>query len=134
MKTPLTKLVYPELSYKITGVLFEVHNGLGRFRSEIQYGDAIEEILNKLGISFQREIILPVSFEGENGGHNKADFLIDNKVLIEIKAKKVLLREDFYQVKRYLLASKKRLGILVNFRQRYLDPKRILNSDSQLVD
>jgi len=54
--------------------------------------------------------------------------LIDNKIVLEIKTKKMLTREDYYQTKRYLTALNKKLAILVNFHQRYLTPKRILNS------
>jgi len=57
-----TKLVYPKLSYKITGVLFDTHNNLGRFCNEQQYSDFIEDKLKKLKIEYEREKILPKSF------------------------------------------------------------------------
>lgn len=97
-----TKLIYPELSYKINGVLFTVHNKLGRFCNEYQYSDAIEQHLKELGIQYKREAILPPSFKNEVKGRNKADFIIDDKIILEIKAKKFLTNEDYYQVKRYL--------------------------------
>lgn len=123
-----TKLIYPELSYKITGILFSVHNELSGFCNEKQYADAIEGYLKKLKINYEREKVLPPSFEYEAEGRNKADFLIDNKIILEIKAKQFLSRSDYYQTKRYLVALNKKLAILVNFHQKYIRPKRILNS------
>ena len=125
------KLIYPELSYKITGILFDTHNALGRFRNEKQYGDKIEKYLTDFGIQYGREQVLPQSFEGEAEGRNKVDFLVDDKIILEIKAKRILTKEDYYQTKRYLVALSKKLGILVNFRQKYIAPKRILNGSGQ---
>ncbi len=123
-----TNLVYPELSYKITGVLFDTHNSLGRFCNEQQYSDFLEDNLKKMKIKYEREKILPKSFEEEQKGRNRIDFLIEDKIILEIKAKRIVLREDYYQVKRYLIAFNKKLGLLVNFRDKYIRPKRILNS------
>ena len=129
--TDFSKIIHPELSYKINGILFSVHNDLGRFCNERQYGDAVENGLKKLNIQYEREKILPPAFESEFKGRNKIDFLIENKIILEIKTKRFLAREDYYQLKRYLVALNKKLGILVNFHQRYIEPKRILNSSSK---
>lgn len=128
----LEKVIYPELSYKITGILFTVHNELGRFCNEKQYCDALEELLKKLSIKYERERVLEKSFEGEKLGRNKIDFIIEEKILLEIKAKRVIEREDYYQTKRYLSALNFKLGLIVNFRDKYITPKRILNSRSSL--
>ncbi|MBI2121601.1 MAG: GxxExxY protein [Candidatus Sungbacteria bacterium] len=120
------EIIYPELLYELVGVLFAVHNELGRFRTERQYGDAIEKYLKEFHISFDREKILPTSFDGERSGHNKIDFIVDDKILLEIKAKRFITKDDYLQIKRYLVASRKRLAILVNFHRRYLSPQRIV--------
>lgn len=127
-----SKLIYPELSYKITGILFAVHNELGRFCNEKQYADAIERYFKKLKIRYEREKILPPSFEEELRGRNKIDFLIEDKIILEIKAKRLLIKDDYYQTKRYLLALNKKLGLLVNFRDKYIKPRRILNSSANV--
>ena len=124
----LRKLIYPELSYKITGILFAVHNELGKSRNEKQYCDAIENYLKIYEIVYEREKILPPSFVGEEKGRNKVDFLIENRIILEVKSKSIILADDYRQLNRYLVSISKKLGILVNFRQRYLRPKRILNS------
>lgn len=131
-KSDFTKIIYPELSYKINGILFNIRQDLGRFCNEKQYCDAIEKHLKMSNIPYEREKILPISFKGEKPGRSKIDFLIDNKVILEIKAKNFIARDDYYQLRRYLNVLNIKLGILVNFRQRYVTPKRILNSSAKI--
>ena len=125
MKPTSEKVIYPELSYRITGVLFEVHNTLGRFAREKQYCDLLENIFNREKVSFKREKEIPI----ENVGKftNRVDFDINNLILIEIKAKPAILRGDFDQMNRYLDSSGRKLGILVNFRSKYLKPIRVVS-------
>ena len=124
------KIIYSDLSYSINGILFEVHNELGRFRNEQEYSDAIESNFKKKMIKYEREKVLSASFEGEKTGRNKLDFLIEDLIILEVKAKRIIERNDYYQIKRYLSALNKKLGILVNFRDKYLHIKRVLNSNS----
>ena len=121
------KVLYPELSYALCGFCFKIHNKLGRFRNEKQYADALEELLKENKISYQRESRLPKSFDGEKSNRNIVDFIVEEKVIVELKAKAFVTKEDYFQVKRYLESSEKNLGILVNFRRKFLSPKRILN-------
>ena len=122
------KVLYPNLSFKICGICFSVHNQLGRFRSEKSYADAIEQLLKENNIRYKREFILAPSFAGESGRRNVVDFLIEDKIILEIKASPLVSRKEYYQIQRYLQASELELGILVNFRSKYLHPKRILNT------
>ncbi|EKE15169.1 MAG: hypothetical protein ACD_12C00124G0002 [uncultured bacterium] len=121
------KLLFPELSYQVCGLLFEVHNSLGRYCNEEQYGDFLESLIKKNNLEYEREKVIPISFEGERVGRNKVDFCIENSIIVELKAKRILLKEDYYQLKRYLVAFKMELGLLVNFRDKFIKPKRILN-------
>lgn len=127
----ISKVIYPDLSYKVNGILFETHNDVGRYANEKQYSDRVEIGLKDVGLRFEREKVLDISFEGETPGRNKADFIIEDKIVLEIKAKHLVTREDYYQVQRYLRATNKKLGILVNFRDKRIAPKRILNSDGK---
>lgn len=125
----MKEILHKELSYKINGILFKVHNKLGRFRNEKQYSDAVEEELKIAQISYKREFCLEKSFEGEGINRNKVDFLIDNKIILEIKAKPITTKNDYFQSQRYLHSADYKLGILVNFRRQYLKPKRVINAD-----
>ena len=119
------KLLFGELSYRINGILFESHNELGQFAREKQYGDLIEKKLKENNIFYKRELRI-----GESG--NTVDFLIENNVLVELKSKPFLLNVDYDQVKRYLQSCDLELGILVNFRSKYLKPKRIIRKKPNL--
>lgn len=121
-------LFYPELSYLIYGLCFKVHNKLGRYCNEKQYADALEEISKTNKIKYLREEPIAVSFQGEHTRRNIPDFLIEDLIILDLKAKRVIEKDDYFQMKRYLVAGSKKLGIIVNFRQKFLTPKRILNS------
>ena len=120
--------LYTELSYHLNGIFFAVHNELGRFRNEKQYCDGIEAKLQEAQIPYKREYPLPASFKGEHSRRNIVDFFIEDKIVLEIKAKPGVDKQDYYQVLRYLSSLQCRIGILVNFGRYTLVPKRILNS------
>lgn len=121
-------IVYKELSYKITGLLYKTHKELGHFRNEKQYADNFEELLKQSGIKYVREY----KFEDGQYGKGKTrcicDFIIEDKIILEFKAKNFITKDDYYQTQRYLLTLNLKLGIIVNFRQNRLSPKRVLNS------
>ena len=123
------KIIYKELSYRITGILFEVHNELGRYCREKQYGDVFETLLRRENVEFEREKELPVD-KIENRFTNKVDFVINNQLLIDLKAKDLVTKEDYYQMNRYLEAGGFKLGFIVNFRNKYLKPIRVIRANS----
>ncbi|OHA15291.1 MAG: hypothetical protein A3G52_04220 [Candidatus Taylorbacteria bacterium RIFCSPLOWO2_12_FULL_43_20] len=118
------EVLYPELSYTITGILFSAHNELGRYAREKQYGDMVERNLAAKKIIFKREMCI-----GNSG--NIVDFIIENKIIIELKAKQALLAEDFPQIQHYLQETQLKLGLLVNFRDKFLKPHRVVKIDTQ---
>ena len=122
-------ILFPELSYKITGCLFSVHNTLGRYCKEKQYGDALESLFKKENLSYVREKSLSLPLV-TNQRTNLADFIVEDKILIEIKAKPIILKEDYYQIQRYLQAGNYRLGLVINFRSKYLRPIRVIRPHS----
>ncbi|MBU2542725.1 GxxExxY protein [Patescibacteria group bacterium] len=117
------KLIYPELSYKINGILFKTHNELGPYAREKQIGDIIEMLLQEADLHYLRECTL-----GNSG--NRLDFIIESKIILELKSVRVLTRNDYEQIQRYLQASQLKLGILVNFRKQYIKPIRIVKIDT----
>lgn len=123
-----TKVIYPELSYEIVGLLYDVHNQLGNRYQEKYYQRAVEVKLKGKKISFKREIEVDLTIDNEKIGKYFLDFLIDNKVVLELKVKPVLTKNDYRQIRAYLQSCNLKLGILVNFYKERLEYKRILNS------
>ena len=121
-----TKLLCPELSYQITGILFKVHNALGNRYHEKYYQRAVALELTKRNIPFKQELTVPLTYQGESIGRYVLDFLIDNRLAGELKAIPRLLPKDFAQVRAYLKAKKLELGLLTNFRATRLNIHRIL--------
>lgn len=121
------KIIYPELSYIVTGLCFEVQKDLGRFSRERQYCDVLEHKLKSRGISYEREKIITAGDDEEIKG-NRVDFIIDGKILLEAKSLPYTTKQDYFQAQRYLKATNLKLAMIVNFRSKYLKPKRIVNN------
>ena len=113
------KVLYPELSFKIVGACFDVHNELGRFAREKHYADALANNFNNRGILHSREFHL-----GDSG--NIVDFLIDDKIILELKTVRSLTTGYFRQIQNYLQQARIDLGLLVNFSDVVLRPRRIV--------
>jgi GxxExxY protein len=121
-------ILHKELCYKIYGLSFKIQNELGRYLNEKQYADSFEQRLKDNNISYEREVFLPKSFEGERDNRNKPDFIVKVVIIIDLKAKALITKQDYFQMQRYLTSYNKQLGLIINFRQHYLRPKRIINS------
>lgn len=126
------KLIYPELSYRIVGILFKVHSELGGKYQEKYYQRAVAKLFDSDGLTYKREVPVDLNFRGEKIGKYFLDFVLDNKIVLELKATPFLHPEDFRQVLAYLKANGLKLGILANFRGRKLVYKRVLNSEINL--
>ena len=120
-------LLYPELSYQIIGILFEVFNELGYRYKEVSYQKAISLSLKNLGINFQEQVRVPLIFKGVEIGDYIPDFLIDRKVVLEIKRGDYFSQADIKQLLSYLKIMKLKLGILARFSPKGLKFKRIVN-------
>ncbi|MDP3956577.1 MAG: GxxExxY protein [bacterium] len=125
--TNVEKLLYPELSYLLMGILFEVHNKLGTKYQEKHYQRAIEIKLKELSIPYKKEAQVNIKFDGEELGEFFLDFIIDNKIVLEIKKVWKITQDDIKQVLRYLKATQAKLGIIANFRHNRLEFRRVLN-------
>jgi GxxExxY protein len=123
------QIIYKDLSYRIVGLLFETHTKLGRYRNEKEYGDYFEGLLKKEGIKYIRECRVNLSLDDKIVCRNIYDFIIDAKIIVEFKTVDFLRKEYYFQIKRYLSSTGLKLGILVNFRDEYLRPKRIINNE-----
>ena len=78
---------------------------------------------------YKREVSIPLAGV-ENTSTNIADFVISDKIIIDLKAKPFVSKDDYYQMNRYLIASSLNLGMIVNFRNKFLRPIRVIRSNS----
>ncbi len=124
------KIIEKELFYKLGGIFFEIQQELGRFCRERQYGDVLEKKLKERKINFKREYPIEIA----DRKSNFADFFVENRILIDLKTKPFVEKDDYFQMKRYLEISGLELGLIVNFKDKYLKPKRVLNTFRKLVD
>lgn len=120
-------LIYEDLTYLIRGLLYSVQNNLGNYRNEKQYGDAFEFLLKKNNINYEREKVLDVSFDGERKHRNRIDFIIEDKLIIELKCLPCFNKDAYFQCMRYLVSINLKLALLVNFRPKSLIIKRVIN-------
>jgi GxxExxY protein len=124
-------LIYPELSYKLVGLAYNVFNELGHGHLEKIYQKAYAKELKEAGIVFKEQAPYQVIYKEEVIGNNYLDFLIEEKVIIELK------RSDFYskkyidQVSNYIKVSNLKLAILINFTTNGVRIKRIVNETNQ---
>lgn len=120
-------LVYPALSYKIIGILYSVYNELGSGYQEKYYQKAVRVKFEKEKIKFQEQIPVELTFEDKNIGRYFLDFLVENKIILELKTAPNFRKRDYQQVRSYLKAKNLELGILVIFTREGVKYKRILN-------
>ena len=116
-----------ELTYKIIGICFEVHNELGCGFLEIVYKDAIEYELRKHNVSFVREKKYEIKYKDTILAHGySADFIIEDLVILEVKAQQGVVDANIKQTINYLAASECPIGLLINFGEKSLKYKRII--------
>jgi GxxExxY protein len=125
----MAEILYKEESYKIIGSCMKVHSQLGAGFLESVYQEALEKQFIKDGIPYQREKLLKIQFDGENLKKTfRADYVCYDKIIIELKAASFIHNDCLKQTTNYLNATKFQLGIVVNFGEKSLAYKRILNS------
>jgi GxxExxY protein len=120
-------LVLPDLSYKIVGVLLNVYGQLGYGLYEKTYQRAVAVSLGQESLKFVEQLYVPIIFEGKVVGKNYLDFLVEDKVAIELKRGDKFVKAHIDQLYNYLVANYLELGILVYFGPQRLHYKRIVN-------
>ncbi len=119
---------YPhqEETYKIIGIAMEIHRELGKGFSEIVYKDAFEYEFKQQRIFFEREKEFPVNYKDTILPHKfYADFVVFDKIILEVKSKKGMIEDHYAQVINYLAISNLEIGLLINFHEKSLEHKRI---------
>ena len=119
-------LVYPELSYQIMRCAFNVHNTLGGGLPEKDYQQALAREFKLQGITYSEQCYVEIEYKGKTL-KRFCDFLVDEKILIEIKSVSRIVYRDFQQAERYLVFKKLKLALLILFGREFVSHKRILN-------
>lgn len=117
-----------EITYKINGCAMKVHNTLGNGFQEVIYQRCLAIELTKAGLNFGREIEQTIFYEGIKVGTRRADFVVENQLIVELKA--VINLEDVHlaQAKNYVVAYDFSVGLLINFGAKSLQFKKVFNS------
>lgn len=119
---------YSEITEKILRAAMNVHSILGNGFQEVIYQRAFEIEFRLLGINFGREVSIPVFYKNELIGERRVDFLVDNKICVELKALVQLENVHLAQGKNYLEAFNLEVGLLINFGGNSLEWKRLYNN------
>jgi len=129
----MTSLLHKDLSYKLQGCFFEVRKNFGPGHKELVYQNALSEEFEAQKIPYEKEkdirIYSPKS--GKSVGYYRADFLIDKKIIVEIKAVDVIPKNFIDQIFSYLKNSEYELGYFVNFKSPKLYIKRIIYTNDR---
>ena len=126
-KMVMADLKYKEITEKIIGAAMRVHATLGNGFQEVIYQRALEIELDDSDLKVAREFCMPVHYKGRKIGERRVDFLIDEKISVELKAIIKLEPVHFAQARNYLEAYNLEVGLLLNFGSTSLEFKRLEN-------
>jgi GxxExxY protein len=126
MKTK-KNLIYAEECYRIMSLVFRVSKELGFGHREISYQKALAKEFEDNGIKFKEQLRCKLKYREKELGTYILDFLVFDKIIIEIKQKKIVLSRDIDQLYKYLRAMNLKLGIIVTFTKEGAKFKRVVN-------
>jgi len=120
------KLIYADLTYEIRKAIFNVYNELGFGHKEQVYQKALEKEFIEMKIPYEKEQSLNVSYKNQVIGTYRPDFVIDQKVILELKAVELMPKTFETQLLHYLKTTGFSLGLLINFGSPKLFIKRLI--------
>jgi GxxExxY protein len=123
---------YNKITEKIIGAAMAVHRALGNGFQEVVYQRALAFELEELGVSFVREIEMPIFYKQREIGSRRVDFLVEEMVLVELKALAEITTTHHAQIINYLNAYQLEIGLLVNFGESSLRFKRFIRGRSRI--
>jgi GxxExxY protein len=115
---------FSSLTEKIIGCAYKVYNTLGFGFLESVYENALTIELKKAGFKFERQKSIKVFYEGEIVGNFKADIIVDDLIILELKSVQNIVTEFEVQLVNYLTATMKPVGLLLNFGPKKVEIKR----------
>jgi len=123
------EVLYKDLSYEIWGAALEVRKNFGAGHKEKLYQEAFADELSKRGVNFEREksirIYHPKTGKVMRCGY-QPDFVVDEKIIVELKARSLLPKREIDQLYDYLRNSQYELGYLINFSGSRMKPVRVI--------
>ena len=122
----MASLEYEELTDKIIGAAIEVHRKLGPGFVESIYENSLVIELRKRGLQVAQQVEVGVEYEGTEVGRHRLDLLVQDTIVVELKATKNVEDIHFAIVKSYLRATGKQHGLLLNFAKPTLQVKRVI--------
>ncbi len=120
------KILYKDLSYKIVGLAIQVRKELGFGFLEKVYENALMILLEENAIEAKQQFPIKVSFHGRIVGDYIADILVENQIILELKAQDKIINVHKAQTLNYLKATNLRLAIILNFGKDRLDYERLV--------
>jgi GxxExxY protein len=123
-----TEYKYSEITEGVIGCAMRVHQKMRNGYPELIYHNCLVIEFRKTGIKFQNEVELPIFYEGIEVGKRRIDFLIESKVVLEIKAITELTDAHLAQGLNYLEGLNLEVGLLINFGSKSLEIKRLINN------
>ena len=117
---------YADLTGKIIGCAMKVHNTLGNGFQEVIYQRCLALEMEKQGLQFQREMEMPIYYGGVEVGQRRVDFLVEGKIMVELKAITELEKVHIAQALNYLEAFYLEIGLLINFGGTRLTFRRLI--------
>ncbi|MGQ0604913.1 MAG: GxxExxY protein [Anaerolineales bacterium] len=122
----MAEILFKELSYAIVGAAMEVHRALGPGFLEAVNHAALAHELTLRGVPFEKDVRLKVMYKGVLVGEYKADFIVDGKIVLELKSVVALHPKHKAQAINYLAATGLQLAILLNFGADSLEHERVV--------
>ena len=127
------QFLYGDITYKIRGAVFEVKKRLGLGHKENIYRNALVQEFSAKGLQFETEKRIDIFYDGKKIGNYQPDFIIENKIIVELKALPELGRPQIEQLWSYLKGSVYKLALLVNFGDKDLEIKRVVYDSARFL-
>jgi GxxExxY protein len=121
-------VIYPELSFQVVGCAFEVMKGIGADQKESAYQRSMALMFESKKKAFKEQVYYPLTFQGKTVGKNFFDFLVEDKIIVELKKNFTFSKAHIDHVNNYLKISGLNLVILINFGKQGAMFKRIVNT------
>ncbi|MBX2991249.1 MAG: GxxExxY protein [Bacteroidetes bacterium] len=130
----MTKYLHQDLTEKIIGCFYEVYNQLGYGFLERVYERSMVIELSRCGLEVRTQVPIKVQYKGEQVGDYYADIIVNDLVIVELKAAEVAAEEHEFQLINYLKATEIEIGLLLNFGKQPVVRRKIFTNDRKRTD